>query len=109
MALDLRIEPDESLSTRLATVFERATTPETNATYETDGFFPQPFVRRNTQFESLEEFCRACPCERDTVGGVQRLPAEQRDEFVDATTQFESWTEMKRSAAVTDAVTLVNA
>jgi hypothetical protein len=63
-------------------------------------------VRRHTRFESVGAFCDACPCEADTIGGVQRLAAAQRDAFVDRTTDFETWPAMKERAAVEDLVTL---
>ncbi|WP_336338872.1 hypothetical protein [Haloarcula brevis] len=93
---------------RLSAAIERAATPEIRNSYDADTFFSDSFVRRHTEFESVDEFCRAGPCERDSPGGIQRLSAEDRDEFVAATTEFETWSEMKESAAVTDLVTLTN-
>lgn len=74
-----------------------------------DRVFSQAFIRRHTQFDSVEAFCAACPCDDDTIGGVQRIRADERDAFVERTTEFETWEEMKRGAAVEDLVTLQNA
>jgi hypothetical protein len=107
MALDLGVKTRRSFPTSLATAIEGAIEPETRDSQDADAFFSQSFVQRNTKFGSLEAFCRACPCEQDTVGCIQRLPAEERDEFVAATTDFETWGEMKRAAAIADLVSLL--
>jgi hypothetical protein len=106
MAPDLRGETGEHVPTRLTAVIDRALPPETRASYDSDAFFSQLFIRRHTEFESLSAFCQACPCERDTIGGVQELPADDRDDFVAATTEFETWEEMKERAALAELVTL---
>lgn len=108
MALDLRVKTHDSLPARLTTALEGAIAPETPGSYDAHAFFSQAFVQHHTKFESFDAFCRACPCERDTVGGIQRLPADERNEFVATTTDFETWPEMKQSAAVTDLITLLN-
>jgi hypothetical protein len=107
MALDLGVTTQGSFPARLTMAIEGTIDPKTRGSRDADAFFSQSFVRRHTDFESLEAFCRACPCERDSVGGIQRLAPDERDEFVAATTDFETWSEMKQTAAVTDLVTLL--
>ncbi|CQH49751.1 uncharacterized protein HHUB_1557 [Halobacterium hubeiense] len=109
MVLGLAVKTHEPVGARLRTAFERATEPETRTPGDVDAFFSQQFVRDHTEFHSLDEFCRACPCKRDSIGGVKRLSPDERDDFVAATTEFESWAAMKTSAATTDLVTLTQA
>ena len=106
MDLDLRVKTHGSVSDRLAAAIEQAATPETHRTYDGDQFFSDAFVRRHSEFESLAEFCRACPSDRDDIGGIQRLPEDDRDAFVAATTEFETWAEMKEGSAIADLVVL---
>lgn len=101
MALDHRV--GTYAPARLATTVARAVTPKPN----TEALFCRSFVREHTDFESLEAFCCACPCERDTVGSVQRLSADERDAFVATTTDFETWAEMRECAATSDLVSPV--
>lgn len=108
MVLGHSVKTHDPITGLVATV-ERAVTPDTRSPDDADTLFSDSFVQRHTEFESLEEFCRASPCDRDSVGGVQHLSAEERDEFVAATTAFDTWSEMKQSAAVTDLVALTNA
>jgi hypothetical protein len=106
MILDSESESGGSVGTDLATAVERALSLEVWVSSSRERVASESFVGRHTQFGSVEEFCAACPSEADTVGSVQRLPADERDAFVDRTTDFETWAEMKRSAAVEDLLTL---
>jgi hypothetical protein len=106
MVLDLRVKTDDPVATRVRTVLEQVVAPQTPSSYDTDTFFSDSFVRHHTEFDSFDEFCRASPCERDSIGAIQRLPADERDDFVARTTAFETWAEMKERSAVADLITL---
>lgn len=108
MVLGSEVKAHGSLQTGFQTAIERARMLTTAAPCTRDRLFSQAFIRRRTQFESVDAFCETCPCEDDTLGSVQGLSADERDPFVDRTTEFETWAEMKRSAAVADLVTLHN-
>ncbi|MEZ3145445.1 hypothetical protein [Halobaculum sp. MBLA0143] len=108
MALDFGVKTSDSLHASLRTAIERTLALESWVPRSRRRVASGTFVRRHTQFDSAEEFCTACPCDEDTIGGVQRLSAEQRDAFVARTTDFDEWTEMKRAAATEDLVTLQN-
>lgn len=69
---------------------------------ESDTLVTRPFVQRHTQFESFAEFCAASPCEGNDLSRFQQLSFQERDNFVDRTTDFEDWAEMKRTAAIED-------
>ena len=107
MALDLRVEAQSVGPTRLTTAVEKALTPATRDAQDGKAFFSESFVRRHTDFESVGELCRACPAERDTIGGLQAMSADERDAFVAARTDFETWSAMKDAAATSDLVTLL--
>ena len=109
MVLDLQVKPTDPVSTRVKTVIEQAVTPETRNSYDADAFFSDSFVQYHTEFESFDAFCRACPSERDSVGGIQRLSVDERDGFVSEATEFETWAEMKEQSAVAELVTLSTA
>lgn len=105
MVLDLKVKADDPLSTRLTTAIERAVAPDTPDA-DAGQFFSDSFIQRHTEFESFDQFCRSCPCERDSVGAIQGLPVDERNEFVARTTEFETWSEMKENSAIADLITL---
>jgi len=108
MVLDFGVRTQDALRAELRRGLDRALALQTWIADAEDGVVSDAFVRRHTRFESVTAFCEACPCEEDTIGGVQRLADAERDAFVDRTTDFETWPAMKESAAVEDLVTLHN-
>ena len=108
MVLDSGGKTPESLHTSLTTAIERALSLETWVSSSRERVVSEAFMCRHTQFDSVDGFYAACPCDDDTIGGVQRLSADERDAFVARTTDFKTWNEMKQSAAVEDLVTLQN-
>jgi len=106
MVLGFAVKAGVTIPDRLSAAVERVVEPDPRSSYDADTLFSDPFVERHTAFDSTEEFYRACPCEQDSLGGARSLSAEERDEFVAATTEFETWTEMKDRAAVSELVTL---
>ncbi|ELY81175.1 hypothetical protein [Natrinema pallidum] len=108
MVLDLQVKTDDPVSTRVRAVIEQAIAPETRNSYDADAFFADSFIQRYTEFESFDAFCQASPCERDSIAGIRRLSANERNDFVERTTDFERWSEMKESSAVADLITLTH-
>ncbi|AFO58946.1 MULTISPECIES: hypothetical protein [unclassified Natrinema] len=108
MVLDSRVKIPDSLHTSLRTAIKQALTLESWVSESRERVASETFIRRHTQFNSVDEFCTACPCDGDTIGDVQRLSTDKRDAFVARTTDFEAWTEMKQTAATEDLVTLQN-
>jgi hypothetical protein len=108
MVLDVGVKTGDSLRISLTTAIERALTLKTWVSRPREQVTSEPFIRRHTEFDSVEAFYAACPCDDDTVGGVQQLPPDERDGFVARTTDFETWDAMKESAAIEDLVTLQN-
>jgi hypothetical protein len=108
MVLDFGVKTHDSLHNNLITAIERALTLETWVSRSRERVASETFIRRHTEFDSVDGFYAACPCDDDTIGGVQRLSTDERNAFVARTTDFETWAEMKQSAAVEDLVTLQN-
>jgi len=108
MVLDVGVKTHDSLHNTLTTAIKRALTLDTWVSRSRERVASEAFIRRHTEFDSADEFCAACPCDDDTIGGVQRLSTDERNPFVARTTDFETWAEMKQSAAVEDLVTLQN-
>ena len=108
MVLDVGAKADDALHTELTAAVKQALSLGVWVPSSRENVTSESFVRRHTQFESVDEFCVASPSDDDTTGGIQRLPSEERDEFVARTTEFETWAEMKRSGAVEDLVALQN-
>jgi len=108
MVLDSGVKAHGSVHATLTTAIERALTLETWVSNSREKVTSQSFIRHHTQFDSVDEFCEDCPCEDDTIRGVQRLSDDERDAFVARTTDFQTWAEMKQTAAVEDLVTLQN-
>jgi hypothetical protein len=66
------------------------------------------FVRRHTEFRSVDGFCEAGPCEGDRLGDLLRHDADERDRFVAATTEFDDWAAMRRTATIEDAIDIAS-
>jgi hypothetical protein len=99
MAQPLPVESVDSISGGLTAVLRRRLEPETRRRTAGSEFLTPSFVRRHTDFHSLEALCRASPADRDTPGAIERLPPEERDSFVARRSAFDSWAELKRRAA----------
>jgi hypothetical protein len=108
MVLDSGVKTYDSPYTNLTTAIERALSLETWVSNSREHVASESFIRRHTQFDSVNEFCVASPSDDETIGGIQQLSMDERNEFVARTTDFETWTEMQHSAAIEDLVTLQN-
>lgn len=108
MVLDAGVKTGDSLHGSLAAVIEQAFTLEPRISNGHGQVTSETFVRHHTTFDSVAEFCAACPSERDTIGGIQQLSADDRDAFIARTTDFETWDAMKESAALEALLTLQN-
>ena len=63
-------------------------------------FFPPDFMDEHTRFGSFAEFCDESPWEIDERADLASIPSDELDRYVDRTTQFETWDEMRNRAAV---------
>ncbi|QSG10015.1 hypothetical protein [Halapricum desulfuricans] len=108
MVLGSGVKTRDSLHTDLITAIERALSLEAWVSSAHERILSPAFVRRHTQFDSVDRFCEASPSGDATIGSVQQLSADERDAFVARTTDFETWGEMKERAAVENLMTLQN-
>jgi hypothetical protein len=108
MVLDFGVKTPDSLHTSLTTAIERALSLEAWVSRAREQVASESFMCRHTQFDSVDEFCGASPSCEDTIGSVERLSTDERNAFIARTTDFETWAEMKDSAALEDLVTLQN-
>lgn len=97
--MDLQVAGLADLEDRLGTALERIGELQAGTRVQTDTFFSGEFMDAHTEFDSFAAFCDRSPRPLDDVGDVQDLPRERLDEYVAATTEFESWEEMKTGAA----------
>ena len=105
MALGIDVRTHDSRNGRLPSVLERIQDLRPSIPGSRDRVLSEAFVRRHTRFESVSAFCDASPSQRATIGSVQRLDADERDAFVDRTTDFETWAALTDHAALEDALT----
>lgn len=97
--MDLQVAGLEDLEERIGNALDRVGELQAGTRVESASFFSQSFMREHTEYESFSAFCTQSPWPLDDVSDVQDLPREQLDEYVAATTDFETWEGMKTQAA----------
>ncbi|HKL27698.1 MAG TPA: hypothetical protein VJ898_00390 [Natrialbaceae archaeon] len=107
MDLDPRDEDLSWLRNRLRKAITHTYELEAGSAVHSDAFFSRTFMHRHTKFESFEAFRLACPSDGDELRDLQKIPEKELDAFVSDTTEFETWDDMKRSAAVSNVMDLV--
>jgi hypothetical protein len=60
--------------------------------------FPPEFMRRYTQFKSIDEMFGAFGTPIESTEDVERIPDAEWDVYVTARTRFKSWKEMQSKA-----------
>ena len=60
--------------------------------------FPPSFVRRYTQFASIDELFAQSGFKVETQADFEAVPSDQWDIFIKGHTQFASWQQMKEKA-----------
>ena len=61
--------------------------------------FVPAFMAEHTHFASIDEMFAASGFKTDTTEDFAAIPDDDWDEFVRRTTKFDSWEEMKKTAA----------
>ncbi|WP_267643136.1 hypothetical protein [Haloarchaeobius amylolyticus] len=97
--MDLRVSGLEDLEERVGSALERIGELQAGTRIESDAFFSDPFMRDHTEFDSFAAFCDRCPWPVEDASDVQDVSREELDEYIAATTDFESWEGMKTQAA----------
>lgn len=97
--MDLQVAGLEDLEERIADALDRIGQLQAGTRVQSDAFFSQPFMRDHTEFDSFAAFCNQSPWALDDVGDVQDISRDPLNEYIDATTDFETWEGMKTQAA----------
>jgi len=61
--------------------------------------FPPPFMRKFTQFSSIDEMVNKTPFKVESEEDFKKIPDEDWDVYVREKTSFKSWAEMQSKAA----------
>ncbi|MFB6189191.1 MAG: hypothetical protein ABEI57_04855 [Halapricum sp.] len=97
--MDLQIGGLEDLEVRIGRALNRVGELQAGTRVQSDAFFSRPFMRDHTEFDSFDAFCRQSPWSLDDGSDLQDVSEQRLDEYVAATTDFESWEAMKTQAA----------
>jgi len=97
--MDLQVAGLEDLEERVGNALARIGELQAGTSVQSDAFFSRPFMRDHTEFDSFAAFCTQSPWALDDVSDVQDVSRDQLNEYIAATTDFETWEEMKTQAA----------
>lgn len=70
----------------------------TDGTYSVEEVVNDEFVRKNTQFESKEEFFKAAPQVLNETKDLDTLSNPDVDKFIAENSSFKTWIELKEAA-----------
>jgi len=97
--MDLQVAGLEDLEERIRKAVERIGELQAGTRVNSDEFFSEQFMRAHTEFDSFAAFCAQSPWPLDGASDVQDAPRDQLNEYIAATTEFETWEGMKTLAA----------
>ncbi len=63
-----------------------------------DELFPPDFMKQHTRFTSIGEFLGGCGFPAGTDEEFEKIPMDELDRFVAATTEFSTWGRMQDAA-----------
>jgi hypothetical protein len=63
-----------------------------------DELFPPEFMRRYTDFKSIEEMLGACGTRIESAEDSKRIPDAEWNKFVSERTKFKTWDDMQAKA-----------
>ncbi|WP_440991763.1 hypothetical protein [Haloarchaeobius baliensis] len=102
--MDLQVGGLEDLEERVGSALERIGELEAGTRVESDAFFSESFMCNHTEFESFAAFCAQSPWALDNVSDIRNVSRDRLNEYIDSTTEFETWEEMKTQAAETEII-----
>ncbi len=88
-----------ALAEPLDAVIDRIGNVRAGTRVSSGAVFSDPFVRDHTRFDSFAEFCERSPWSLREPDDIRDVDREQLDEYVEETTDFETWDEMDTLAA----------
>ncbi|MFC7127976.1 hypothetical protein [Haloferax chudinovii] len=105
--MDLQVTGLNGLEERVESALDRLGELQAGTRVQSDAFFSQPFMSDHTEFDSFAAFCEQSPWTLDDVSDVQNVSRDQLNGYIDATTDFETWEEMKTRAAEEDLISQI--
>ncbi|MFC6977309.1 hypothetical protein ACFQL1_25410 [Halomicroarcula sp. GCM10025709] len=105
--MDLQVAGLEDLEEKVGDALDRIGELQAGTRIQSETFFSQQFMREHTEFNSFEAFCTQSPWNLDSIGDVQDLSREQLNEYIDDTTEFQTWEGMKTQAAEEEIIDLI--
>ncbi|GGK76413.1 MULTISPECIES: hypothetical protein [Haloarcula] len=102
--MDLQVAGLEDLEERVRKAADRIGELQAGTRVHSDTFFSQQFMRNHTEFDSFDSFCTQSPLTLNDISDVQDAPRDQLNEYIAATTDFETWEGMKTQAAEEDII-----
>lgn len=97
--MDLQVAGLEDLEEKVGNALERIAELQAGTRVRSDTFFSRQFMRDHTEFESFGAFCTQSPWNLDGISDVQKISRDQLNEYINDTTDFETWEGMKTQAA----------
>ncbi|WP_430639490.1 hypothetical protein [Haloferax volcanii] len=97
--MDLQITGLEGLEERVGNALNRIGELQAGTRVQSDDFFSHPFMRDHTEFDSFDAFCEQSPWTFDDAADVRNVSRDRLNEYIVATTDFETWEGMKTQAA----------
>lgn len=97
--MDIQIGGLDDLKERFDEAMETIVEYQLGTRVDSDEFFSEPFMEDHTEFDSFRAFCDESPWTLDTPEDIQSVPSSELDGYVSKTTDFETWEEMKTTAA----------
>ncbi|ELK55015.1 hypothetical protein [Haloferax volcanii] len=97
--MELQITELEDLVERVGNAPTRIGELQAGTRVQSDTFFSQSFMRDHTEFDSFAGFCEQSPWEFDDIDDARDISRDRLNEYIVATTDFETWEGMKTQAA----------
>lgn len=97
--MDIQVGELDGLERRVDAALDRIGELQAGTRVNTESFFPESFMRDHTEYDSFDAFREDGPWSPASADQVEAVPTEELDEYVAATTEFESWESMKNQAA----------
>lgn len=85
--------------TRVGTVIDTLGEIQTSRRLRSDDVISEPFMRDHTAFDTFADFVDASPWSLSEPRRIDDVPRDALDDYVERTTEFQSWDEMETQAA----------
>lgn len=87
------------VASSVGTLQERLAALQASRRVRSDAVISRPFMREHTRFDAFAEFVEASPWSPADPADIREVPRDALDDYVAATTDFETWEELETRAA----------